>query len=53
MQQEIMATEQSRIAADKKQWARVAESGAAIYLTSLRSQVQTNRPTFFKLQPDE
>jgi len=46
MQQEIMATEQSRIAVDKEHWARVAASGGTIYLTSLRSQVQTNRPTF-------
>jgi hypothetical protein len=45
MQQEIMTTEQSRIAADKEHWARVAASGAAIYLTSLRSQVQTDRTT--------
>jgi hypothetical protein len=45
MQQEIMATEQSRIATDKEHWARVAASGAPIYLTSLRSQVQTDRTT--------
>jgi len=45
LMEEVMSLVQRREAARQEQWANVAAAGAAIYLNSVQSQIQTNRPT--------